>query len=121
MVMFKERVEVHSSNLPEKDPADFKKIMDERCLLRMEPIEQKTTDGIIIPDTSVGLRRKVVIGHVVMMGPKAGDAKDVKPGERFLVHGHGQTLASYQWEGDIYEIHWSNDLLMEISLDQHVG
>ena len=64
----------------------FKPLHDRVVIRRVEE-EQKTTGGIIIPDTA---KEKPMQGEVVAVGPGALDEKgniqplDVKPGDRVL-------------------------------------
>jgi chaperonin GroES len=61
--------------------------LQDRVLLRRVDQEEKTTGGIIIPDTA---KEKPMEGEVVAVGPGARDETgklqplDVKPGDRIL-------------------------------------
>jgi chaperonin GroES len=75
-----------SLRYPQEDPMNFRPLHD-RVVVRRVTAEEKSSGGIIIPDTA---QEKPMQGEVIAVGPGARDengqiiALDVKAGDRIL-------------------------------------
>ena len=86
--------------------------LNDRILVKRLEEEEKTTGGIIIPDSA---KEKPAEGEIVAVGPgKLNDkgertAMDVKPGDRVLFSKYGGT--DVKIEGEDYLIMREDDIL----------
>ena len=84
------------------------KPINDRVVVKPFPAEEKTTGGIIIPDTA---KEKPQKGEIVAVGPgKDGNAMTVKVGDVVLYGKYGGQELSY--EGADYLIMREDDILV---------
>ena len=84
------------------------KPINDRVVIKPAPAEEKTSGGIIIPDTA---KEKPQRGEIIAVGPgKDGEAMTVKTGDIVLYGKYaGQEL---QYEGTDYLIMREDDILV---------
>ena len=81
--------------------------LGDRVVVMPEPVEEKTSGGIIIPDTA---QEKPLTGTVVAVGKGSGDVKmEVKPGDKVLYGKYTGTEITL--DGKDYLIMRESDLL----------
>jgi chaperonin GroES len=84
------------------------KPINDRVVVKPFPAEEKTTGGIIIPDT---VKEKPQKGEIVAVGPgKDGNSMTVKVGDVVLYGKYGGQELSY--EGTDYLIMREDDILV---------
>ena len=84
------------------------KPINDRVVVKPFPAEEKTTGGIIIPDTA---KEKPQKGEIVAVGPgKDGNSMTVKVGDVVLYGKYGGQELSY--EGTDYLIMREDDILV---------
>ena len=84
------------------------KPINDRVVVKPAPAEEKTTGGIIIPDTA---KEKPQRGEVVAVGPgKDGNLMTVQVGDTVLYGKYAGTELSY--EGQDYLIMREDDILV---------
>lgn len=110
--------------LIERDPLGFEPTVG-LCLVRMKPDEATTKSGIILTETHVPSHNKCREGWLVKMNRKdlPEDLDTIQLGSKVLVDGSSRPIDEYRFRcgEDIFEILYSEDIVMEIPEDVGVG